>query len=442
MRKMSAVIFWLGVLAALATLGLPGAFASGFALVEQSGKGLGEAFAGGRTDTDDPSSLFYNPSAMAFMTSNSVGVSLSAIDISTKFKDDGSRTATGQPLTGDDGGDGGTLGMVPNVYYVQKVTEIVGLGLGVNAPFGLASKYGNDWKGRYHGVESDLSVIGISPTVAVQVLPDLLSLGGSLNIQYADAKLTNAIDFGTILMGAGTTPQTLDGFADLSGDDWALGYSLGLLCTVTPDTRIGIGYRSKVDHNLSGNVDFDVPPVARAILNAAGLSNYFTDTHATARLTLPESLAGGVYQRISKCIAVMADVSWTRWSRFKELTVNFDSGQAPSTTEENWEDTMCYRLGVNYFPDEQWVIRAGTAYDESPIKTAYRTPRIPDNDRVWLTLGAGYQVTEDLRLDLSYAYLFISDSKSNLLTEPSRGYLIGKYDSTINIFALEGVLTF
>ncbi len=442
MRKLAVVSLSLSILGLLSTLGTPGALASGFSLVEQSGKGLGEAFAGGRTDSEDPSSLFYNPSAMAFMTANSIGVSLSAIDVSTKFKDNGSRTATGQPLTGNDGGDGGTLGLVPNLYYVQKVRETLSLGLAVNVPFGLATKYGDDWMGRYHGVESDLSVIGISPTVAVQVLPDLLSLGGSLNIEYADAKLTNAIDFGTILMGAGTTPQTLDGFADLTGDDWALGYSLGLLCTITPDTRIGISYRSKVDHKLSGDVDFDVPPVARAILNAGGLSNYFTDTHATARLTLPETIACGVFQRISKCFAVMADVSWTRWSRFKELTVNFDSGQAPSTTEENWEDTMCYRLGINYSPDDRWIIRAGTAYDESPVKTAYRTPRVPDNDRVWLTLGAGYQVTGDLRLDLSYAHLFISDAKSNLLTEPAQGYLVGKYDSTINIFALEGVLTF
>jgi len=415
---------------------------AGFALVEQSGKGLGEAFAGGRTDTNDPSSLFYNPAAMAFMAKNSVGASFSAIDVSLKFKDDGSHTVTGQPLTGGDGGDGGTLGLVPNLYYVQRVMDRVKFGLTINAPFGLATKYSEDWKGRYHGIESDLSVIGISPTVAVEVLPELLSLGASVNIEYADAKLTNAIDFGTILMAGGTEPQTMDGSAELKGDDWAVGYSLGLLCTVTPDTRIGISYRSKVDHKLSGNVDFVVPATARGMLDAIGMANYFIDTDATARLTLPETLSCGIYQQICEKFALMGDISWTNWRRFKELVVNFDSGQPPAVTEEYWEDTMAYRLGINYFATPELTLRAGTAYDEGTVKTEYRTPRIPDNDRIWLTLGLGYAFNEDLRIDLGYAHLFINDGKSELTNEPAAGYLLGKYESSINILSIEGSLLF
>lgn len=442
MKKIFPFVCWIGIIAGSLTLTSSRASASGFALVEQSGKGLGEAFAGGRTDTEDPSSLFYNPAAMAFMKKTGVGMAFSVIDVTAKFKDDGSRTATGQPLTGGDGGNGGTVGLIPNLYYVQKIARAVSLGLTVNVPFGLATKYPDDWKGRYHGVESDLSVIGISPSVAVQVLPDLLSLGAGINIEYADAKLSNAIDFGTILIGAGTTPQTLDGFAKMDGDDWAVGYTLGLLCTVTPDTRIGISYRSKVGHKLSGNIDFDVPAAARAILDAGGLSNYFIDTSASARVSLPESLALGVYQRLGECFAVMADVSWTNWRRFKELTVNFDSGQAPSVTEEYWEDAMCYRLGINYFPAPEWTIRAGTAYDEGTVKTVYRTPRIPDSDRIWLSLGLGYAITDDLRVDLGYAHLFVNDGKSELTNEPAAGYLLGKYESSIDIFSIEGSFLF
>jgi len=442
MKNKLGIIFQAGILLVIFVSVSSNATAAGFALVEQSGKGLGEAFAGGRTDTEDPSSLFYNPAAMAFMKKNSIGASVSAIDVSSKFKDDGSRTATGAPLTGGNGGDGGTLGLVPNLYYVQELMDRLKIGLTINAPFGLATKYDRDWKGRYHGVESDLSIIGISPSVAVEVLPELLSLGASVNIEYADAKLTNAIDFGTILMAGGTTPQSLDGFADLNGDDWAVGYSLGLLCTVTPDTRIGISYRSKVDHELSGDVDFEVPATARGMLDAMGMTNYFIDTDATAKLTLPESLSCGIYQRIGEYFALMGDVSWTNWRRFRELAVDFDSGQPDSVTEEYWEDTMAYRLGINYFASQELTLRAGTAYDEGAVKTEYRTPRIPDNNRLWLTLGIGYAFTDDLRIDLGYAHLFISDGKSDLTTEPAAGYLLGKYETSIDIFSIEGSLLF
>ena len=442
MKKTIGYIFQAGIIIALYILNSSDAAGAGFALVEQSGKGLGEAFAGGRTDTEDASSLFYNPAAMAFMKRNSVGASFSAIDVSMKFKDKGSHDVIGAPLTGGNGGDGGTLGLVPSLYFVHELMDQVKIGLTINAPFGLATKYAEDWKGRYHGVETDLMVIGISPTVAVEVLPELLSLGGSLNIEYADAKLTNAIDFGTILMAGGAAPQTMDGFADLTGDDWAVGYTLGLLCTITPDTRIGISYRSKVDHNLSGDVDFDVPATARGMLNAIGMADYFVDTPATARLTLPESLSCGVYQRIGESFAIMGDVSWTNWRRFRELTVKFDSGQADSTTEEFWEDTMAYRLGINYFASDELTIRAGTAYDQGAVKTEYRTPRIPDNDRIWLTLGLGYAFTDDLRIDLGYAHLFINDSNSRLTNEPAAGYLLGEYESSIDIFSIDGSLFF
>lgn len=442
MRTTFNYIFKTGVILALCIFNSSDTAASGFALVEQSGKGLGEAFAGGRTNTEDASSLFYNPAAMAFMKKNSIGASFSVIDVSLKFKDKGSHTVTGAPLTGGDGGDGGTLGLIPNLYFVHKLMDQVKIGLTINAPFGLATKYDKEWRGRYHGVESDLMVIGISPTVAVEVLPELLSLGASLNIEYADSKLTNAIDFGTILIAGGTTPQTLDGFADLTGDDWAVGYSLGLLCTVTPDTRIGISYRSKVDHNLSGDVDFDVPTTARGMLDAIGMADYFIDTHATARITLPESLSCGIYQRIGECFALMGDISWTNWRRFRELVVKFDSGQPPSATEEYWEDTMTYRLGVNYFASTKLTIRAGSAYDQGAVKTEYRTPRIPDNDRIWLTLGLGYAFTDDLRIDLGYAHLFIKDSNSRLTNEPVAGYLLGEYESSIDIVSIEGSLLF
>ena len=106
MKNKLGIIFQAGILLVIFVSVSSNATAAGFALVEQSGKGLGEAFAGGRTDTEDPSSLFYNPAAMAFMKKNSIGASVSAIDVSSKFKDDGSRTATGAPLTGGNGGDG------------------------------------------------------------------------------------------------------------------------------------------------------------------------------------------------------------------------------------------------------------------------------------------------------------------------------------------------
>jgi len=454
--KRLAVLFCLLGITSVFMIVSPDAAASGFALVEQGGKGLGNAYSGGSTDTEDASSIFYNPSAIAFLEDNEVTVSLSLIDISDKFKDAGSTlgSGTGIPLTGGDGGDGGTTGFIPTLYWAQGITERVKLGLGVNAPFGLATKYPETWKGRYHAIESDLMTVNISPTVAVEVIPDLFSLGASVNAQYLDAKLTNAIDFGSILYsaGAGTLPQSLDGIADMSGDDWGVGYSLGLLCEPAADTRIGLSYRSKVDHNIKGKIKFDVPATARTILDAAGMSSLFVDSDVEADLTTPEMISLGLYQGLGESFAVTADVTWTRWSRFKELRAqtatpvlldpNTGGATNESVTEERWNDTFKYALGLSYFLNDAWTLRAGTCYDESPIDTEYRTPRIPGNDRIWLSLGASWEFLEDMRADLGYAHLFISDPKSDLQVNPADSRLVGKYEASVDIYSMQLALYF
>ncbi len=126
------------------------------------------------TDTEDPTSIFYNPSAMAFMEKNGVAAAVNTIDITAKFRDDGSTTAAGTPLTGGDGGDGGTTGFVPNLYWVQGVSGGLKVGLGVNSPFGLATEYDDNWKGRYHPTTTGSG----SPSAPPTALP---TISGSIS---------------------------------------------------------------------------------------------------------------------------------------------------------------------------------------------------------------------------------------------------------------------
>jgi long-chain fatty acid transport protein len=50
--------------------GLPGlSLASGFALIEQSASGLGNAFAGAAASAEDASTIFFNPAGMSMFSS-------------------------------------------------------------------------------------------------------------------------------------------------------------------------------------------------------------------------------------------------------------------------------------------------------------------------------------------------------------------------------------
>ena len=102
---------------------------------------------------------------------------------------------------------------------------------------------------------------------------------------------------------------------------------------------------------------------------------------------------------------------------------------------------MRYSIGVTYTPNPKLTLRGGWAFDETPIPNATdRTPRVPGDDRVWLSFGAGYQHSEKLHFDFGFAHLFVDDVPiSN--TEVNTGHvLVGTYEADVNI--LTGQLTY
>lgn len=422
------------------------ALASGFALIEQNADGLGNAYAGAAARAEDASTVYFNPAGLTRIRGRQIVVSGHLIRPSVKFSDGGSKTAGGTPLTGNDGGDAGGVMLVPNVYYAADLGKGLKFGLGINSPFGLSTDYDSGWKGRYFALDSELLTVNINPALAYRV-NDAFSVGAGIDLQYAKAKLSNAVDFGTICVGVlgpatcgslGLTPQNADGKAEVSGDDWAVGYNFGLLFAPSAVTRVGLAYRSKISHELTGDIRFSKPASLPAAL--AG-SPVFSDAGAKASLTLPESLSLSAYHELNRKWAVMADITRTRWSRFNELRVRFDNGAPDSVTEENWKDTNRYALGVNYRFDETWLFRAGLAYDESPVPDASRTPRIPDGDRTWVTVGAGYRMAGGGMLNAGYAHLFVKDV--SLRETSSLGTtLAGSYDNQVDILSLQYTRSF
>jgi len=164
-------------------------------------------------------------------------------------------------------------------------------------------------------------------------------------------------------------------------------------------------------------------------------------------ITLPATASLSGYHRINPEWAVMADVTWTEWSSFEELVIEFEGGLPNSVTTEKWEDSWRYSAGATFAPVDRLELRLGLAYDETPIPDSHhRTPRIPGNDRFWTAFGVGYQLTEELDLDFGYAHLFVRDARiSKGLSDPenlSRGSLQGEYDSSVDIASLQLTYSF
>ena len=455
------------VAAALALAAGP-AFGAGFALQENSGSGLGNAFAAGAAGSEDASSMWANPASLSKrMTMEGAGA-LHIITPSMKFRDDGSQPAFNQPLGGT-GGDAGDTAFVPNLYVAVPINRQWVFGLGVNAPWGLVTEYDGDWLGRYQGVKSDVKTINVNPAISWKPA-DNFAIGVGANWQKIDAEFTSRVNYSgaiasaaQISAGNGLIPPSLvpqiiaatpglDSSANITGDDSAWGWNVGVLWDVTRDTQIGLAYRSTIKYTVSGNASFDNPtptvppplePVVGALTGAIN-STVLYNSGVTAEIELPDIFNASIFSRLNDRWDVMADVQWTGWSSISELKFVRTDGTVLQNTPENFDDTWRISAGANYRMNDKWKCRGGVAWDQTPVQTSYRTVRLPDEDRWWLALGAQYRMSNNLKFDAGFSYIWVRDASINETagSQTANGLVKGSYDANVTIFSLQATYTF
>ena len=392
----------------LALAGLSGlADAAGFALIEQNASGLGNAYAGAAAVAEDASTVYFNPAGMTLLPDRQFVVAGHLIKPKTEF----SGTVTPAAIGGGQGGDAGDLAFVPNAYFAFRVTPQMHLGIGLNSPFGLKTEYDPGWIGRYQAITSELKTVNINPSVAYKV-SDTLAIGAGLNLQRVDAELTN-------LTGVG--------LAKVQGDDYGWGFNVGALWQLAPNTRLGLAYRSAIDYKLDGDVRFSGMPALNGDI--------------TAKVTTPDSASLSVFHQLNAKWDVLADITWTGWSKFDKLAIYRTSGALLSYTPENWQDILRYSLGATWHVSDKLSLRGGIAYDEAPVSDRYRTPRIPDGARTWVAVGGQYRLSRQGALDVGYAHLFVNDpgldaaAPATLITPANT--LKGDYQSQVDILSVQ-----
>ncbi len=418
------------------------ATAAGFQLIEQSVSGMGTAYAGGAAQAQDATTVYFNPAGMTRLKGTQGTAGLQVIVPQAEFSDDGSVHAVLGPggLGSEESGDAGVIGLVPNLYLTNQLTDNLFLGLGINAPFGLATSYDDDWIGRYHAIDSEIVTLNINPAIAYR-FNKTFSVGVGANAQYVKADLSNALDF-FLMTGGGAAA---DGKAELVGDDWGFGWNLGFLAELNEGTRIGLHYRSKIKYEVEGEADFSNVPAAVLLPAFGGVpaNMAFTDTDVSSDVELPATLSVSLYHEFNPEWAVMFDYSRTYWHVLQELRFDFENFLPDGVTTLKWEDSNRYSLGVQYTPSAgNWTYRIGTAFDETPIPNEhYRTPRVPGEDRIWLAVGLGYRSSDNLSFDFGYAHLFVDDPQVNKsLTDTEnvpRGNLNGSYEACVDIISAQ-----
>ncbi|MGV7210084.1 OmpP1/FadL family transporter [Oxalobacteraceae bacterium A2-2] len=435
MKKAYLPLIIAAALGALAT----GAQASGYRFGSQSVSGQGTADANA-AEANDPSVIFYNPAGLSRLGGTQVSGGVTVVVPHSTFTDTGSTRFTGTAVGGT-AADGYAPDAVaaPSVYFSKQLNDQWTAGLGMFVPYGAKLDYGNSWTGRYALSNIKLEAITLNPSVAFK-LNQQHAFGFGIDFEYMKAELGQAVDIpGTVrylnsaagaatgaalvkqIAALGGNPALLstagDGHGENDGKDWGYGFNLGYMFTLDEATRFGLAYRSSIAHKLKGDTVWDFSSVTSdAVVNKViAAASRRVNSAALVRLRTPETLSANVFHQFDDKWAGMADVTWTRNSRLGDLHIEF-----PGTTEgdevirQQWKNTVRVSLGANYAYNEKTTLRAGLAYDQSPVRSAELThPALPDSDRMQYSIGANYKLSPKSSIDLAYSFLDFKDASIN-----------------------------
>ena len=387
----------------------PSAWAGGgFAVPEMGARAAGMANAFTAV-ADDPSAVWYNPAGVGFQKR---GVLIGG---DVLF-----------PTTSVEQG-GASYGMkkqtffVPTAYLVWPFAGKFALGLGINAPFGLAT----DWSGsgapfsrpiivggRPTGAsitKSEIQAIHYNPNLAIKI-SDALAV--AFGVSYYDVR---ALSLDSAIL-------TIHG----SGHGW--GANAAILWR--GDTlSLGASWRSRVKLKASGTAQ------GIGLLAAAG------STHASTSVTLPDVLDLGAAWKLGP-YTLSATMEWMNWKTFDKIQVDlvpstltgpFALNRTRVVVPENWKAVWDFRFGVNWRYDPRYEARAGVMFQKTPVNEYNLSPRLPDADRWIFSIG----LSRDWKAgSLDVAYAFVRFASRTVTANRVPAYT-GRYKTRVHILSAD-----
>lgn len=372
--------------------------------------GFKDAFATARGNAfvataDNPSTIYYNPAGLTQLEGTQISANYYHVTADSDFTG-----TSGQASLVRDAAE------IPAIYLTYKSSGApLAYGIGLYAPFGLSTQWPANSPLRTFALTNEETYRTINFSVAWQASPQL-SLGASLTHNRVTVDLNRALGvFG---------PTDLFRF---EGRDNAPGCNLGLLWKPNDRHAFGLSYSHHTKFNLRGTSS-TIPLVP--------------SEPASAGFDFPETIIAGWSYRPVPEWNLEVNVDWTNWNRFNTATVVKQSGNA--VLPFHWEPGLFYELGATRYFGKNWHASAGYCFTENSTPDLTYTPAVPDSDKTFWSLGAGYRSNDNrFSIDLAWQYgdggkRRVTGSAPDLLGSTADGV----YDNSLSAFSLSVGLKF
>jgi long-chain fatty acid transport protein len=395
------------------------AVAAGFALEEGSARGNVDA-AGLTASGGEPGSLYFNAATITELPGTQVELGTSLIKPWADVK-------TVSPYTGQEavGHGHSKVWTIPSAYVTHQLNDSLWFGAGLFTRYGLGAKFPVDWAGRYGNYKAEILSFDFSPNMAWKVT-DNLSLSAGLSIRYFDIELAQRIDAAGLYglrnyNDPSYSPYDID--QNLHGDDIQPGVDFGLAWKITDNLDFGAAYHSRIQFKVKGDAKWQKPAAVNAMAPA-----FFENTSFTSRNYNPDKVMAGLAWGATERLTLSAGFTYTTWHLYDDLVIKLDNDMVPGRRElvsdKQWNDTWRLSTGASYALTDEWAVRAGYTWDQSPINGRYADYLVPGDNRNIFGVGLGWS-RGDWAVEGSLFYEYVEDYRVH--AAPARGVYDGGY---------------
>ncbi len=386
------------ILAAMAITSVSGgAMAAGFALNSQSATGIGRAMAGDAVIADNASVLARNPAALALFDSKALSAGLTYADVDIEISDAVLHNAGGAEHLGSIS-DAGSGTVIPNIYYIQPVSDRWAFGFGAFSNFGTGTDtFSLEGAPDILVGNTEITTVDFNASFSFR-LNKHFSLGAGVDLIYGKGEL-----------GRGSSLDGLDNLLHVDASGIAFGGILGATYEINERNRLGLSYRYSPTVTAKGDVNLLTTPGGNSLVEFDEI-----------KVPLPDIFQFAGFHQLTQRFALSYTAQWTKWSVFDSIEgIDGTAAGRPIgdqvLKEYGWNDSWLYSVGGTYNIGQKWIVRAGYMRDNGVVDEI-SSLSIPDSDRNWFTAGFSYHLSPASAIDFGFAYIQGEESD---VTEPS-----------------------
>lgn len=366
------------------------ALAGGYLLSELGELSTSTAGAGSAAIAEGAETAFANPAGMTRLKGENISANLGLLNLDSTYYDMG--TEGNLDLEGhhfhfsnfSKQSDMTKVLPMGSFYYTNELNDKFSFGLSFASTGGSGFEYENGFAGSLLAESGMLLVAQLNPSVAYKV-NDKLSLGAGVSMEYAMLNQT----LGTAAFDNGKDFAT----GDLSADDVTFGWNVGAMYQFDDANRLGFTYRSKIDHELKGDIKADVDVLDKG-----------DEEDAQVNLIMPAQAKLSGYHAVQPNLALLWTIGWQDLSAVKQTDVILGGHNSPVVRD--WKDTYSASIGGHFKINNALRFELGYSYETSPQDDPEKiNVDVPTGPISKYSTGLTWSINSDMMAQFYYEYL-------------------------------------